>query len=459
MSQYTKYKLYKLQQRVSGSSDPWVDVIPTTYSYNANGTQTPVVVESASTDCGYVPPVEPIYEWRNIPISQGYECDECPLTRWVASGYTCSGTTKMTKEIKQASYDSGTTWEDMVPEQSRAALPVISYYSTDCGYVPQYLTFVATESGTFKLSGNNINYSVDSGETWTQLPNNTDSPTVQAGSTIMWKASGLTSLNGVGTFSSSGKFDVEGNPMSLLFGDDFASQTSLIGKSSAFRSLFRGCTNLENAEDLLLPAITLESNCYSYMFEGCTNLTTTPKLIATTLGFRCYFDMFKDCTSLTIAPELPATTLANGCYGYMFEGCTALTTPPELPATTLASECYQSMFYNCTSLTTAPELPATTLATYCYGYMFRGCTSLTTAPELPAETLANGCYSQMFYSCRSLNSITCLATDISATNCTSNWVSGVASSGTFVMHTDMGTTWTRGVNGVPNNWTITSANS
>ena len=40
---------------------------------------------------------------------------------------------------------------------------------TPIDYENEYLTFVALESGTFKFSGNSINYSLDSGSTWTSL--------------------------------------------------------------------------------------------------------------------------------------------------------------------------------------------------------------------------------------------------------------------------------------------------
>ena len=59
----------------------------------------------------------------------------------------------------------------------------------------------------------------------------------------------------------------------------------------------------------------------------------------------------------------------------------------------------------------------------------------------------------MFNGCKKLNSITCIATDISATNCTYNWVSGVASSGTFTKTGSM-TSWTSGANGIPSGWTV-----
>ena len=154
--------------------------------------------------------------------------------------------------------------------------------------------------------------------------------------------------------------------------------------------------------------------------------------------------------------ENPDAPLKKYCGYKMFSGCTSLTAAPELLATTLADYCYVSMFEGCTSLTTAPELPATTLASYCYNSMFYGCTSLTTAPELPATTLASSCYSNMFQGCSNLNYIKCLVTDISASNCTYRWVSGVASTGTFVKAANM-TGWTTGVNGIPENWIVEDA--
>lgn len=76
------------------------------------------------------------------------ECVELP-TRWVIvpGEYECSGTTKMTKEKLQVSYDSGTTWTDT--GQYRTGSTVIEYDSYDCGYVPPPFAgkFKATYSG------------------------------------------------------------------------------------------------------------------------------------------------------------------------------------------------------------------------------------------------------------------------------------------------------------------------
>ena len=224
--------------------------------------------------------------------------------------------------------------------------------------------------------------------------------------------------------------------------------------SYCYQYMFYGCASLTQAP--VLSATTLAWYCYSYMFAGCTNLTSAPELPATALTDYCYSSMFQGCTGLTQAPELPATSLVSACYQSMFNGCASLTQAPVLSATSLAQNCYRSMFYGCTSLTQAPVLPATTLYGQCYYQMFNGCTGLTSAPELPATTLATGCYYYMFYGCTNLNYIKCLATDISASSCLSNWVNGVASSGTFVKAASM-TGWTTGIDGIPNNWTVQDA--
>ena len=226
--------------------------------------------------------------------------------------------------------------------------------------------------------------------------------------------------------------------------------------SYCYQNMFYRCTSLTTTP--VLSATTLAASCYRTMFQGCTSLTAAPELPATTLAGYCYNGMFQGCTSLTAAPVLPATTLKSYCYYHMFDGCTSLTTAPELPATTLAQRCYSNMFKGCTSLTAAPELPATTLIDNCYTAMFSGCTSLTTAPELPATTLAGYCYQSMFNGCTSLNYIKAMFTTTPSSSYTSNWVSGVASTGTFVKNS--AATWNvTGDNGVPTGWTVETASA
>lgn len=277
-------------------------------------------------------------------------------------------------------------------------------------YSKDYFTIVVTVGGdvTWTGTGNNaLYYSKDNGTTWSE-PSVSITLSVNEGDKVLWK--GETSPideDGIGRFNGSTdvRYTVEGNVMSLLFGDNFKTQTSLENKSYVFYNLFYNNKGLTSAENLSLSATTLADDCYYGMFSGCTNLVYAPKV---------------------------------------------------LPTTTLAFECYCSMFNGCTSLTTAPELPATALTNNCYTDMFYGCTSLVTAPELPATTLASGCYNNMFSGCTKLNHIKCLATNISASDCLSLWVTNVASTGTFVKAASM-TSWSTGTSGIPSGWTVVDA--
>ena len=393
---------------------------------------------------------------------------------------------------------------------------VTAYQAADFSTKP--LTFNILSAGTINWEAistsiaKTIDYKVNDGE-WESITSNSSAPFIEvnSGDKLQFRGNNAqyaTNTSYYNSFGGSALFKVEGNIMSLIYGDDFKNNLT-ISSTYAFANLFNNCTNLISAENLVLPATdlatccyinmfmnctslttapelpattltqycydgmfygctslttapsvlpatTLKSECYYYMFYGCTSLTIAPALPATTLANYCYANMFDGCTSLTTAPELPATTLASKCYYYMFGGCTSLTIAPVLPADTLADYCYQFMFKGCTSLTTAPELPATNLANNCYNSMFEGCTSLTTAPELPATTLAESCYVGMFNGCTSLNYIKCLATNISAYDCTFYWVMGVASTGTFVKASSM-TSWSTGISGIPEGWTVQDA--
>ena len=270
-----------------------------------------------------------------------------------------------------------------------------------------YLTFYCDEAGTigWECSGasiaRTIQYSKDFGSTWTNLTSTTSGATVSvsAGDIVWFKGSNTAYANYLfnsNTFTLSNKAHVYGNV------------NSLTGNNTS-----------------------VSRNCFSSLFAGCSKLYTYEhkKII------------------------LPATTLATSCYSEMFYGCTSLTVAPELPATTLVSYCYSLMFSGCTSLTAAPELPATTLAASCYSYMFEVCTSITAAPELPATTLVDYCYDGMFKGCSSLNYIKAFFTTTPSSSYTNNWVSGVASTGTFVK--SAAATWkVTGNNGVPTGWTV-----
>lgn len=277
------------------------------------------------------------------------------------------------------------------------------------GYTAQYLTFEIISDGTINCiseTGTTLSYSLDDGLTWTALESTAGtSLNVSVGDKMMFKGTEASYYTSHRFSGSTAYFNAYGNVMSLLYGDNFATATTL-SNGASFSGLFRE-SNIVNASNLILPATALTRYCYQEMFFGCSNLTTAPALPATTLEYYCYHSMFNNCTGLTSVPTiLPATTLAEGCY-------------------------YQ---------------------------MFNYCISLTIAPILPASTLVKDCYDHMFSACHNLNEITCLATEIpshipGSADCTLGWVNGVASTGTFYKISGVSYPITA-ASGIPDGWTV-----
>ena len=332
----------------------------------------------------------------------------------VIDGYICDGSTKYAREREYVSYDNINWYAyDNIREGQ-----VIEYHSSDCmNPSMEYLTIISHSDNNeirFKMTNSDpipktISVSTNYGIDWydyTSTVNGVVIANLDNGDRILVKGENVKygKSSDMTFFATTGDFEVSGNIMSLIYGDNFVGQTAFNGGTYNFYGLFNNCTGLISAENLVLPATTLTEGCYQSMFNGCTSLTT--------------------------APELPATTLAEICYYEMFRGCTGLTTAHELPATTLADSCYGNMFMNCTNLTTAPELPATTLVYRCYSSMFSGCSNL--------------------------NYIKMLATDISAGQCLFSWVWGVSATGTFVKSSSM-TSLPTGASGIPSGWTVQDA--
>ena len=313
------------------------------------------------------------------------------------------------------------------------------------GYVPptppptptdwskEYLTMQILTGGTIVWvepwgGSAGITYKLNDGQ-WTTAVSE-EEINVSAGDELRWKGNGVVGSSGSLPFSAStAYFNVAGNIESLEYFDAFSGETE-VGEYYSFAYLFAG-TNVVSAENLVLPATTLQPYCYrdmfracysltkapkalkattvpdyayAAMFQHCHSLTTTPIISATTFGYNCCESMFEDCSALTTAPTLPATALNRSSYRYMFRDCTSLVNVPELPATELGSSCYAWMFAGCTSLVKAQTvLPATTMTgTTCYEYMYSGCTSLATAPVISATTLVDSGCTGMFQGCTSL---------------------------------------------------------
>ena len=254
-------------------------------------------------------------------------------------------------------------------------------------YSKDYLTFDVLTNGTIAWNSigsghtETIQYSKNGGA-WTSITASSTPATISvvAGDKVRFKGNYTTyatdKSNYAGFEGGTATFNIEGNIMSLLYGDSFADNSTLPNEQYIFCSIFKKALVI-SAENLILPATSLTNYAYRAMFSYCE--------------------------SLEIAPELPATTLSRGCYWYMFEKC---------------------------AITTAPELKATTLVNECYGNMFNGCSNL--------------------------NYIKCTAVSgLSASNALTNWVSGVAATGTFVKDGEV--TWDTGASGIPSGWDVSIA--
>ena len=193
-------------------------------------------------------------------------------------------------------------------------------------YSKDYFTIVSLEDNNVIYFGvkdaaysKTISVSTDNGNTWTDYTSSepwdnsfvfgTSIASLNAGEKILIKGNNTNYCNNVldernNYFSSEKKFNVEGNIMSLIYGDNFIGQTILPDESYIFARLFDQVS---------------ATNSHKNTIVSAENLILPP-----TLRTGCYYNMFYLCTLLTTAPVLPATTLVTACYEYMFSGCSSL---------------------------------------------------------------------------------------------------------------------------------------
>ena len=187
-------------------------------------------------------------------------------------------------------------------------------------YSQDYLTVSVVSAGTLTFHNSILYYSIDGGDNWIRMNNNTIN--VNVGDKVLLKGN-VSSFNNISLLSgSTAYFDLEGNVMSITYNDSFIGQTTLTS-SDGYARLFQQ-TNVVNANNLILPATTLASGCYSHFFENCPYLITAPELPATTMPRWVYSEMFRDCVSLIKAPDLPAAGFTSYSYNQMFQGCSSL---------------------------------------------------------------------------------------------------------------------------------------
>lgn len=123
---------------------------------------------------------------------------------------------------------------------------------------------------------------------------------------------------------------------------------------------------------------------------------------------------------------------------------------------------FASMFYGCSAITNPPQITYSQQTTKYGQYynMFRYCTSLTSAPVFPETTITKKALLYTFSNCSALASVEVKFTNWSTYKIssgsssfnTNNWLSSVASVGTFKKPSALSTT--RDTSHIPANWTV-----
>lgn len=305
MANVNSYYLYQKYEK--RGDQPWIPL--DVYSVDGDGTEIPQLKEGDDPSCG----------------------SECMIT----SGQPyCVGENRYQQVTNYRKING--YW---FPESTYDVL--MKEKSTHCGYVDyydKYFALVAREDGTFSFGGsssaNCLSYSTDGGATWSSPTQTITTSTITSGSKVLWKGvnNEASSSSGIGRFSSTGEFDVEGNILSLFYGDDFRGKDSTPSNSelgdehigNGYATMFINCTKLISAENLKLNSGYMAvSSCWR-MFENCYSLIKAPELPSTNLGGMCYDQMFTNCTSLEESPILPCRKPESWSYRLMFQGCSNL---------------------------------------------------------------------------------------------------------------------------------------
>ena len=296
MSQYTSYYLYeKYEQRSGGEPVP---CYPNEFSIDGDGTQAIHIKKENDEECGYDPPVEPIYRWYQLPIATDYVCAECPSRKFLAT-YNDSRTYAL-----ECDGDTTLTSENTTPSGYRR-FNMVSAVIGDCVTEIGENAFNSSESLTSVTIPNSVTsigyaaFSSSSGLTSVTIP----SSVTNIGTFAFDYCTSLTSVTIPSSVTSMG-------------GYAFANCTSLesinIENGVTFISdlAFQNCTSLES--------VTIPSSVTSigkYAFTHCSALTSVTVLATTppTLGIYAFNDT-NDCPIYVPSQSLEAYETAWSTY-------------------------------------------------------------------------------------------------------------------------------------------------
>jgi len=199
-------------------------------------------------------------------------------------------------------------------------------------YSKEYLTFESLADNNrilWKLNGDmdakTIEWSTDK-TNWTSVTATTRTviTTLNTGDKVYIKGSNASygaTWGKYNYFSSDGEFNVYGNIMSLIHGDNFIGNNTLSGQCNFYFMFYN--SKVVDASNLILPN-ACQNHTYSNMFNGCTSLINVPLMQQTTTAYQSNINMFDGCSSLLDGPTLLASSVNMYSYREMFRNCTLL---------------------------------------------------------------------------------------------------------------------------------------
>lgn len=196
---------------------------------------------------------------------------------------------------------------------SSATLVANNYYTIDkSSFSYDGFRIKAISNGTsvtFNYAGpaDNIEYSLDLGETWTAytsvsaIPLDADEEVCFRGKRTNYKNALSDTYGTPGPtpiFTANKKCYIAGNIMSLLADKNNLKDDAFNGAFSKGSGTAVTYIDIDPDDPLILPVTTTAERCYKGMFRKCTSLTHGPDLPATVMTEDCYNNMFRDCSNL-----------------------------------------------------------------------------------------------------------------------------------------------------------------
>lgn len=160
-------------------------------------------------------------------------------------------------------------------------------------YSKEYTTFNIVSGGNiywraYSNEAVRTIYISKNGGEWTEITSTTGTGlaiAVESGDVLRVKGYNTNyceGANGESRFGATASFEVCGNILSLIYGDDFVGKDE-VPSGHTFCYMFYECSTLLSIENLALPIKQLPVSCYTSMFHGCSNINYV-KCLATDIS-------------------------------------------------------------------------------------------------------------------------------------------------------------------------------